>query len=208
MNLAYFRKSTFDQHKTVYNVKKEAKKLGLSIMGTTELPNNKGTILQVCNPLWIGNLIATDMNLIGLLPCTIAVISKKDDVLVGVGSPAILGNISQSPAILQLAIQVEKKLKELIHTSAGVGPLKPSGITLYSTTTCPYCKMEAAWLDQRKIKYEEIHVDLDQKAAEEMVQKTGQMGVPVTAIQYAGGEEEYIVGFDRPQLAQILGVSQ
>jgi glutaredoxin len=66
--------------------------------------------------------------------------------------------------------------------------------------------MEAAWLDEKKVKYELIHVDKDQKEAEDMVKKTGQMGVPVTAIQFEGGEEEFVVGFDRPQLSQILNV--
>jgi glutaredoxin 3 len=206
MNLAYFRKSTFSETETIENVKKHAKELGLTVLGETALPGKNGTILHVCNPTWMGNLVASDSNLIGLLPCSIAVLSKKDEVLVGVGSPTVLGSVSQNPAIAQIASDAEQKLKELIHKSAGVGPMKPTGVKLYSTTTCPYCKMEAVWLDEKKVKFEEVHVDLNQKEAEDMVKKTGQMGVPVTAIQYEGGEEEYIVGFDRPQLAQILNV--
>ncbi len=208
MNLAYFRKSSFDQKKTVENVKSVAHNLGLTVIGTTELSSGNGIIIHVCKPEWMGNLIASDLNLIGLLPCAVAIMTRKDDVMIGVGSPSVMASISQNPAILQLASQMEKQLKELIHKSAGVEVLKPSKITLYSTTTCPYCKMEAAWLSQRKVSYKEIHVDSDQKAAEDMVNKTGQMGVPVTAIQYEGGEEEYIIGFDKPQLAQILGVTQ
>lgn len=204
MNIAYFRKSTFDHSKTVENVKKQAKELGLTVLGSTELPAGNGTILHVCNPNWMGNLIASDANLIGLLPCSVAVINQKGEVMVGVGSPTVLGSISKNPAIIQLASQAEEKLKELIHKSAGVGTLKPIGVKLYSTTTCPYCKMEASWLDEKNVKYEEVHVDLSQKDAEMMVQKTGQMGVPVTAIQYEGGEEEYIVGFDRERLSSIL----
>jgi glutaredoxin 3 len=206
MNLAYFRKSTFSRDVTVENVKNQAKELGLTILGSTELPGKNGTILHICNPSWMGNLLASDVNLIGLLPCSIAVISKNNDVMIGVGSPAVLGSVSQNPAIAQLASQAEEKLKELIHASAGVGPLKPTRVKLYSTTTCPYCKMEAAWLDEKKVTYEEIHVDQNQQEAEDMVKKTGQMGVPVTAIGYEGGEEEYIVGFNKPQLAAILGV--
>jgi glutaredoxin 3 len=81
---------------------------------------------------------------------------------------------------------------------------KLSKIKLYSTTTCPYCKMEASWLDSKKIQYEEVHVDLDQKEAEDMVRKTRQMGVPVTSLLYENGTEEFIVGFDRPKLELIL----
>jgi len=204
MNIAYFRKSTFDRIKTVENVKKQAKELGLTVLGSTELPAGNGTVLHVCNPNWMRNLITSDANLIGLLPCSVAVINQKGEVMVGVGSPTVLGSISKNPAIIQLASQAEEKLKELIHKSAGVGTLKPIGVKLYSTTTCPYCKMEASWLDEKNVKYEEVHVDLSQKDAEMMVQKTGQMGVPVTAIQYEGGEEEYIVGFDRERLSSIL----
>lgn len=206
MNLAYFRKSTFSETETVENVKKYATDMGLTVLGLTSLSGKNGTVLHICNQNWMGNLIASDSNLIGLLPCSVAIITKNDEVMVGVGSPAVLGSVSQNPAISQLASDAEQKLKELIHQSAGVGPLKPVKVKLYSTTTCPYCKMEAAWLDEKKVTYEEVHVDENKNEAEEMVQKTGQMGVPVTVIQYEGGEEEFIVGFDKPQLAQILSI--
>jgi len=84
---------------------------------------------------------------------------------------------------------------------------KISKIKLYSTTTCPYCTMEASWLDKKGVKYEKVLVDQNQHEAVDMVKKTGQMGVPVTAIKYENGEEEFIVGFDKPQLSQILEVS-
>jgi glutaredoxin/uncharacterized protein (DUF302 family) len=206
MNIAYFRKSTFDLIKTVDNVKKEAEKLGLKILGETALPGGNGVVVNVCNPAWMGNLIASDANLIGLLPCAVAVFSKNDEVMVGAGSPTVLGSISKNPAVAEIASQAEDKLKELIHLSAGVGPLKPTGVKLYSTTTCPYCKMEAAWLNEKQVKFAEVHVDFNQQEAEEMVRKTGQMGVPVTIIRYEGGEEEFIVGFDKARLTSILGI--
>jgi len=206
MNIAYFRKSTFSESETLENVKKHAKNLGLTVLGITDLPGKNGTIVHVCNPTWMGNIIASDSNLMGLLPCSIAVITQKGDVMVGVGNPTVLRGVSQNPAIAQIAAEADTQLKELIHQSAGVTALKPIKVKLYSTTTCPYCKMEAAWLDEKKVKYELIHVDKDQKEAEDMVKKTGQMGVPVTAIQFEGGEEEFVVGFDRPQLSQILSV--
>lgn len=208
MNIAYFRKSTFGKDETIANVKKAAAANGLSVLGETTLPSGNGTILHVCNPTWIGNVIAADKNLLGLLPCSIAVLSKGDDVLVGAGSPSVLGSVSQSPAIAQVAQSAEDTVKTVIHAAAGVGALKPIKIKLYSTTTCPYCKMEAAWLTEKKVAYEEVHVDQNQQEAEKMVEKTGQMGVPVTAIEYEGGEEEFIVGFNKPQLSKILEVNQ
>lgn len=206
MNLAYYRKSSFDLQRTTQNVQKAAKDSGLEVLGQTKLPSGNGVVIQICNSNWMGNLIASDSSLIGLLPCSIAIISKDSDVLIGMGSPTILGSVSQNPAISQLAAQIDRKLKELIHKAAGVGPLKPTGVKLYSTTTCPYCKMESAWLSDKKIRFEEVKVDTDQREAEEMVRKTGQMGVPVTAIQYDNGEEEFIVGFDKSKLEQILNV--
>jgi glutaredoxin len=207
MNISYFRKSKFDLEKTVDNLIREAKRLELTVLGQTKLPSGNVVVIQICNPNWMGNLIASDANLIGLLPCSVAVIVKNDEVSVGVGSPSILGSVSQNPAIAQIAGQAEAILKELIHRSSGTEALKPVGVKLYSTTTCPYCKMEASWLTDKKVKFEEVKVDLDQTEAEEMVRKTGQMGVPVTAIKYEGGEEEFIVGFDKSKLTQVLQIS-
>ncbi len=84
--------------------------------------------------------------------------------------------------------------------------MKVASIKLYSTTTCPYCMMEKAWLDSEKIKHEVVYVDRDRTSAIEMVGKTGQMGVPVTRVKYEDGKEEYVVGFDKSRLSQIIGV--
>jgi len=84
--------------------------------------------------------------------------------------------------------------------------MKQTQIKLYSTHTCPYCMMEKTWLESEKIKHEVIYVDSDQKEAMKMVKKTGQMGVPVTEIKYENGKEEYVIGFDKPKLSQILKI--
>jgi glutaredoxin len=131
---------------------------------------------------------------------------KGEDVMVGTSQPSIIKALSQSPKLLELANTAEQVIKGVIHESAGVSELKPTNIKLYSTTTCPYCKMEATWLVDKKIKFDEVHVDLDEKEADDMVKKTGQMGVPVTSILYEGGEEEFIVGFDKEKLSSILNI--
>jgi len=77
-------------------------------------------------------------------------------------------------------------------------------VKLYSTKTCPYCMMEKDWLENEKIEHEVVYVDSNQKEAMNMVQKTGQMGVPVTQIQYNDGREEYVIGFDKPKLEYYL----
>ena len=169
MNISYFRKSSFDLKKTLENVKKEAKSKGLKVVGEVELPNGNGEAITLYDPTWLGNLVASDPNLVGLLPSLIVVFQKDDEVKIGVGSADVLGSISHNPAIAQIASQVGKTFKELINKSAGVEPLKPTNIKLYSTMTCPYCKMEKSWLDSKGIKHEVVYVDLNQKEAEKMV---------------------------------------
>jgi len=206
MNLAYFRESTFSYEETLKNVKKEAEKASLKILGEADLPNNQGKLFNICNEFWMGNILTVDKNLIGLLPCSLVVLKKDKKVLVGASNASLLGKVIQDPAIFETAKNVDKTLKELVNNSCGVGPLTVKKIKLYATTSCPYCKMEATWLDSQKIKYEHTLVDLNQEAGEEMVRKTGQMGVPVTEIVYDNGEEEYIIGFDKERLSEILGV--
>lgn len=84
--------------------------------------------------------------------------------------------------------------------------VKVTKVRIFSTQTCPYCKMEKAYLDERRVRYENIFVDLDPKAAQDMIEKSGQMGVPVTEFTYDDGKVEYLLGFDKPKIDQILGL--
>lgn len=206
MNIAYFRQSKFNFEETLKNLKAEAKKINLKILGEIDLPNNQGKVINICSETWLGNLIASDKNLFALLPCSLVILKKDNQVIVGVGEASILGRLSSDPAVYEVAKEAEKKLKQLVNDSCGVGPLKVKRIKLYATTSCPYCKMEASWLDSNKIKYDHVLVDLNQKEAEEMVRKTGQMGVPVTEIIYDNDESEFIIGFDKERLGEILKV--
>ncbi len=74
-------------------------------------------------------------------------------------------------------------------------------ITIYSTPTCPYCEMTKKFLSANEIEYEEKNVANDQEAAKEMIEKSGQMGVPVTDI-----DGEIVVGFDKDKLSEILNI--
>lgn len=80
-------------------------------------------------------------------------------------------------------------------------------VKIYTTTTCPYCKMEKDYLDSKGVKYENVFVDNDPNAAGEMLEKSGQMGVPFTVVQKEGRAEEKILGFDKERLNEILGIS-
>jgi len=66
--------------------------------------------------------------------------------------------------------------------------------------------MVADWLTSKKVNFEKILVDQNQQAAMDMVKKTGQMGVPVTEIEYTDRKSEFVIGFNQPQLSYMLGV--
>lgn len=72
-------------------------------------------------------------------------------------------------------------------------------IKVYTTPTCPWCRMLKEYLSEKKIEFEAIDVSLDRKAAEEMVEKSGQMGVPQIEIN-----GKMIVGFDREAIEEEL----
>ncbi len=78
-------------------------------------------------------------------------------------------------------------------------------VTIYSTPTCGYCTMAKDFLQEKGVEYEEIDVSVDQQKAQAMVEKTGQMGVPVIIIE-KDGQEEVLVGFDQVQLTNLLGL--
>jgi|TARA_Y100000310_G_scaffold345431_1_gene464952 glutaredoxin-like YruB-family protein len=72
-------------------------------------------------------------------------------------------------------------------------------VRVYSTSSCPWCKKLKEFLNEKNIKFENIDVGEDQKAAEEMVKKSGQMGVPVAEIN-----GKIIVGFDKEAIEKAL----
>lgn len=72
-------------------------------------------------------------------------------------------------------------------------------VKIYTTPTCPYCVMAKEFFKKNNVSYEELDVAFDLAAREEMVKKSGQMGVPVIDV-----EDEIIVGFNRPELERAL----
>jgi len=207
MNFAYFRKSKFSFDKTVSNLKKLAVR-DWKILGEVDLPDKKGKMVLICRPEWAGAVSEENYQLLGFLPCSVSVIRKGKDVLIGTASPAVIKALSQSKIIADIATVAEKMIKDLIHESAGVKELKPKSVKLYSTMSCPYCKMEKSWLEEKKVKHDVVFVDLNPEEAQKMVDKTGQMGVPVTEVEFEEGESEFVVGFDKGKLSSLLGVQQ
>ncbi len=74
-------------------------------------------------------------------------------------------------------------------------------VKVYSTPTCPYCKMAKKFLEDNGIEYQHLDVAEDKAAREEMISKSGQMGVPVIDI-----DGEIMVGFDQTKLKEKLGI--
>ncbi|MBU0646138.1 thioredoxin family protein [Patescibacteria group bacterium] len=76
-------------------------------------------------------------------------------------------------------------------------------VIVYSTPTCPYCVQLKEWLKKHQIDFRDFDVSADREKAEEMIKKSGQMGVPVIEI-----DDELIVGFDREQIAKVLNINE
>lgn len=74
-------------------------------------------------------------------------------------------------------------------------------VTIYSTPTCPYCTIAKNYFKDNDIEYQEVDVSSDQEAAQKMVAKSGQMGVPQIEIG-----DELIVGFDKEKIDELLEI--
>ena len=82
-----------------------------------------------------------------------------------------------------------------------------SKVTIYTTRTCPFCKMEKEYLNSKNIQYEEILVDERPEEAQKMIEMSGQLGVPFTVIKKEDDSEEKILGFDKERIDQILQIT-
>ncbi len=72
-------------------------------------------------------------------------------------------------------------------------------VTIYSTQTCPYCVMAKNYFKQKGVAFNDVDVSRDMSAADEMVRKSGQMGVPVIEI-----DDSIIVGFQPDAFEELL----
>ena len=74
-------------------------------------------------------------------------------------------------------------------------------VKIYSTPTCVFCRMAKDFFKEHGVKFTEVDVAADEAAAQEMIDKTGQMGVPVIEVN-----GEIVVGFDEAKLRTTLGI--
>jgi len=74
-------------------------------------------------------------------------------------------------------------------------------VVIYSTPTCMYCKAAKEFFKEKNIEYTEYDVATDAEKRQEMIEKSGQMSVPVIFV-----DDEMIIGFDKEKLGKLIGV--
>ena len=80
---------------------------------------------------------------------------------------------------------------------------KENKVRVFSTATCPYCVTLKTYLEEKGIEYEHIDVSVDKEGAQEMIKKSGQMGVPVSDIN-----GEIVIGFDKGKINELLEIKE
>jgi len=80
-------------------------------------------------------------------------------------------------------------------------------VAIYTTPTCVYCRAAKELFRENDIAYEEYNVAQDMARQEEMIHKSGQLGVPVITIADEKGTENVVVGFNKPRLKELLEIN-
>lgn len=80
---------------------------------------------------------------------------------------------------------------------------KAHRVLVFTTPTCSWCNRLKGYLREQRVTFREVDVSRDQRAAKDLVRRTGQMGVPVIEI-----DGRPIVGFDKPRIDKLLGLRQ
>ena len=82
-------------------------------------------------------------------------------------------------------------------------------IIIYSTTTCPYCKMLKEYLETKSVAFTEKLIDQDKAASEEMEKESGGFkGVPFIVITKDDNTKETIIGFDKGKINSTLDIQE
>lgn len=76
-------------------------------------------------------------------------------------------------------------------------------VTIYSTPTCHFCHIAKDFFKEKNIVFEDFNVSTDLEKRKEMLERSGQMGVPVIII-----DNDLVVGFNKPQIMELLGITE
>ncbi len=74
-------------------------------------------------------------------------------------------------------------------------------VTIYSTPNCTYCNMAKEFFTANNVSFESIDVAIDPVRRQEMIEKSGQMGVPVIFV-----DDQMVIGYNKQILANLLGI--
>ncbi|MBD3274484.1 MAG: glutaredoxin [Candidatus Marinimicrobia bacterium] len=94
-----------------------------------------------------------------------------------------------------------KRLLQKFEVSGSNGNGQSQRVTVYTTQTCPYCDSVKRYLSSKNVSYSEIDISADEAAAQELVQRTGQQGVPQTEI-----DGKFVIGYDTNELDRLLNL--
>jgi glutaredoxin 3 len=75
-------------------------------------------------------------------------------------------------------------------------------VSIYSTPSCTYCKAAKEYFAENNIQFQEFNVAEDMARRQEMIERSGQMGVPVIMV-----DNNIVVGYNKPKLAELLGLA-
>lgn len=81
-----------------------------------------------------------------------------------------------------------------------------SKVKIYSTTTCPYCKLAKEYFKEKGVEYEDVLLDQQPEKVQASIDTCGSMGVPCIHITKDDGSEAKILGFDKIAINQALGL--
>ena len=76
-------------------------------------------------------------------------------------------------------------------------------VTIYSTPSCHFCHMAKDFFKEKNVEFEDFDVAADMDKRKEMIEKSGQMGVPVIIIG-----DQLTVGFNKPKIMELLGITE
>lgn len=79
-------------------------------------------------------------------------------------------------------------------------------VEIYSTPTCHFCKSAKEFFNANSVEFTDYNVAEDMEKRQEMIKKSGQMGVPVIFITKEGEKSEMLIGFDQPKLKTLLEI--
>lgn len=102
----------------------------------------------------------------------------------------------------QTADYYKKQIESQLHQSKASGKTGGPTVTVYSTPTCPWCTTMKNYLQQHKVAFTDIDVSADPVKARELVNRTGQTGVPQAEIN-----GEMVVGFDKAKIDRLLNIT-